>query len=309
MSHEEKDNWTPEQIIEFKNAGRFRIGSINAPRNFGVLGRGGPMPAADPQVAADTHLVAEGDSWFDYPPGTDLIDCLRNRGHRIDNFATHGDTLENMIFGTKCNEDCTPESSSIYRVLKRVGQIRPRVLLFSGGGNDVAGDEFGSFLNHSESGLSLLREEYVDYMMNTVFRAYYKSLIEKVKAVSPNTYIVTHGYGHTIPTGKGVRFLFRDWVGPWLLPALAQKRIEEPTRRFELVRTMIDTFNDLLKNLAQEHPSFIYVDLRRIIDPQSDWVNELHLRNSAFARAADEIHVAITNLPQQLGGVAGNMWN
>src|SRR5262245_2933500 len=34
------------------------------------------------------RLLAQGDSWFDYPPGTDLIDCVhRNHGHEIVNIA------------------------------------------------------------------------------------------------------------------------------------------------------------------------------------------------------------------------------
>ena len=34
------------------------------------------------------RLLAQGDSWFDYPPGTDLVDCLhRDHGHEIVNIA------------------------------------------------------------------------------------------------------------------------------------------------------------------------------------------------------------------------------
>lgn len=49
-----------------------------------------------------TKIVAEGDSWFDYFPGTDFIDCLRkHHGYYLEkNYAKAGDTLENMIYGT-----------------------------------------------------------------------------------------------------------------------------------------------------------------------------------------------------------------
>jgi hypothetical protein len=46
------------------------------------------------------RLLAQGDSWFDYPPGTDLIDCLhRNHGHEIVNIAVAGSTLNDEAYG------------------------------------------------------------------------------------------------------------------------------------------------------------------------------------------------------------------
>src|SRR5882724_2071065 len=50
--------------------------------------------AAPPADHRTFKLLAQGDSWFDYPPGTDLIDCLhRNHGHTITNIAVAGSTL------------------------------------------------------------------------------------------------------------------------------------------------------------------------------------------------------------------------
>ena len=281
----ERDSWSPEQVAEFKNRGRFRS-----------------VPFASVMSAAKVlqdkkHFVAEGDSWFDYPVGTDLIDCLRDRGYQIDNFAKAGDTLENMIFGSAVDGDYAPAASTIGRVLERIGEVKPRVFLFSGGGNDVAGDEFISFLNHRDSGLSDVREEYVEFMVEKVFRKCYEALISKVAATSPATYIVTHGYGHSLPTGKGVKFIFKTWAGPWLLPALAMKRITDPIRQKEIVAILIDALNGMLLDLSNKNEKFKYVDLRPILDPYTDWVNELHLRNSAYSRAAEKIDSVITTLP------------
>lgn len=281
----ERDSWTPEQVAEFKNRGRFRAVPVAS-----------VMPAAM-GLQASKHLVAEGDSWFDYPVGTDLIDCLRVRGYQIDNFAEAGDTLENMIFGSAIDGDYVPAASTIGRVLARIGEVKPRVFLFSGGGNDIAGDEFASFLNHRDSGMSDVRQEYMEFMVEKVFRKCYEALISKVEATSPATYIVTHGYGHSIPTGKGVKFIFKTWSGPWLLPALSMKRITEPIRQKEIVAILIDALNEMLQDLSTKHEKFKYVDLRPILDPYTDWVNELHLRNSAYSRAAEKIDSVITALP------------
>lgn len=290
--YEERDGWTSEQVAEFKNRGRFR-----AVPPAGLLAPTVTLTKAAATAAPPSnHLVAEGDSWFDYPVGTDLIDCLRSLGYKIDNFAKAGDTLENMIYGCAVDDNYTPAADTIGRVLMRIGELKPRVFLFSGGGNDVAGDEFASYLNHKSSGLPDLRNTYVSFMVNTVFRQYYEDLIAKVAATSPETYIVTHGYGHTIPTGKGVKLVFHTWAGPWLLPALAMKRITDPTRQNEIVAFLIDALNDLLKDLAGKHDRFKHIDLRPVIDPYKDWVNELHLRNSAYARAADEIDRVIKSI-------------
>jgi len=282
------DNMTDEEVAEFKQRGRQRGLQQVRDRTVELEAAGGPG-----------MLVAEGDSWFDYLPGTDIIDCLRNNhDHVIENYAQAGDTLENMIYGTGIDNRFQRVRPTIDTVLRRLGQLRPKALLFSGGGNDVAGEGFESYLNHKSSGLAPVREEFVQNIINEVFRKYYVDLIAKVSAVSPDTHIVVHGYGHTIPTGKGVNFLFIRFVGPWLKPALAKKGIFDENEQRLAVIHLIDTFNDMLADLAKNHPSnkFHHVDLRKVIDPNNDWVNELHLRNSAFARVAGLIDAKIQSI-------------
>jgi lysophospholipase L1-like esterase len=279
------DDWTDEEVADFKEEAR--------EKEISLEGASGGMETAFPAE----KIVAEGDSWFDYLPGTDIIDCLRSHyNYVIRNYAKAGDTLENMIYGTEIDSYFDRISPTIERVLKKIKALQPKVFLFSGGGNDIAGEEFASFLNHKSSGLPPLREDYVDTMVNTVFRKYFEDLISRVEAVSPATYIVTHGYGHTIPTGKGVTFLIFTFVGPWIRPALAKKGIFDKAEQRETVARMIDAYNNMLHQLAESNDSFIYVDLRHEIDPEDDWVNELHLKNSAYARVTDKIHKAISEL-------------
>src|SRR5262249_15730737 len=146
--------------------------------------------------------------------------------------------------GTGINKRFERVSPSIDMVLKRIRESNPRVFLFSGGGNDVAGEEFGSYLNHKNSGLPVLREEFVNDMINNVFRKYFEDLVTKVATASPQTHIVVHGYGHTAPTGEGVDVLFFTFAGPWLRPALAKKGIFNPDEQRNAVFSMIDKFNE-----------------------------------------------------------------
>lgn len=278
------DEWSDEKVAKFKEEGAelqevFGYKSLKASHSF----------FERPQI------VAEGDSWFDYLPGTDLIDCLRmHHGYSIKNYADAGDTLENMVYGTKFKSGSyLPSKPTIFSVLRKIEHIKPKVFLFSGGGNDIAGDEFGSFLNHAETGLPPLRNEYVDYMINNVFKKCCEDLISKVATVSPQTHIIMHGYGYTAPTGKAVSLLGFKFAGPWLRSALTEKRILDADIQARTVKVMIDSYNEMLKSLDKKYSFFHHVDLRPIIDANDDWVNELHLKNSAYARAADRIRDVI----------------
>lgn len=280
----EMDNLTSEEVALFKEQARNKEQKSIQTMTLKI--------AAPPAT-----LIAEGDSWFDYLPGTDVIDCLRNNHDLvIDNYAKAGDTLENMIYGTGINKRFERLSPSIDIVLKRIGELKPKVFLFSGGGNDVAGEEFESYLNHKNSGLPVLRVEFIDDMINNVFNKYFTDLLGKVAAVSPQTHVVVHGYGRTLPTGEGVDWLFFTFAGPWLRPALARKGIFDYVEQRKAVFMMIDKFNDMLEGLAKIHNKFHYVDLRDLIDPDCDWVNELHLKNSAFARVAQRINSVIQDI-------------
>ena len=69
------DRWTETQVAHFKKEALSK--SLQALKS----------PDDKPK-----RLVAEGDSWFDYGlAGTDLVDCLRDRGYHIKNFAARGD--------------------------------------------------------------------------------------------------------------------------------------------------------------------------------------------------------------------------
>jgi hypothetical protein len=282
----EMDNWTSEQVALFKEEANRKQQQKLRHQTF-VRGA-----KTSPEI-----LVTEGDSWFDYSPGVDIVDCLRNHhDYVIANHASAGDTLENMIYGTGINKSFERISSPIDIVLRRIHELKPKVFLFSGGGNDVVGEEFESYLNHRNSGLPVLREQLANDMISHVFRKYLEDLIYKIEAASPQTLIVAHGYGHTAPTGKGVDFFIFRWAGPWLKPALVKKGIFEINEQRTAVFAMVDKYNEMLKELARQYRSFRYIDLRNMIDPDRDWVNELHLRNSAYARVAKRIHEEIQAL-------------
>jgi hypothetical protein len=117
------------------------------------------------------NLLAQGDSWFDYPPGTDIIDCLHsNHGHNITNIAVAGSTVNDEaygpvpreMFGLPVGPRQSDDPDRITELVNRIQEDRPEALLLSAGGNDVAGNEFFSFINNSKSDLPPVNQEVLD---------------------------------------------------------------------------------------------------------------------------------------------------
>lgn len=127
-NYEEMDNWDSKKVAEFKETAKLKKTQASIGMEARLLEETTKKPG---------KIIAEGDSWFDYMPGTDLMDCLKNLfDYDIDNYATAGDTLENMIFGTRINKNFQRVTPQIETVLLRIQQVQPKVFLFSGGGND-----------------------------------------------------------------------------------------------------------------------------------------------------------------------------
>lgn len=259
--------------------------SIMGSPSLAGAGRTGPLG-----FRSGTSVVAQGDSWFDYLPGNDIIKALKRRGFIIKNYGSGGDTLENMLFGSTYRDGNWGRYPTEHlKVLESLKIIQPKFFLFSGGGNDIAGPELAPYLNHA--GLAPdkpLREDYLNFMFRQVFRASYEFMINSVSTAHPGVQIILHGYGHAIPTGKGV-VNFGPWrfVGPWLRPSLTAKGILDPRVQAGIIQRMIDVFNEMLAELAGSYPNVHYIDLRKLIVGH-DWVNELHLNRAGYEKVGDK---------------------
>ncbi|ABW32793.1 GDSL-type esterase/lipase family protein [Acaryochloris marina] len=243
--------------------------------------------------------IAEGDSWFDYPPSWiedpekgDLINQLNTfklgdeRKFNILRIAEAGDTLENMVFGNDLDKLGEPRKNQFLRTLALVRRYKPKFVLFSGGGNDVVGDGLEAFINHNmlKGKYGLLRDSYVDYILEEVFREIFETFISEILDIDDNIQILLHGYGYAIPDGKPVvgdeNFGF---IGPWMAPTFARKRIDFEDGQ-KIIIKLIDKFNILLKTIAHNNKNNVhYLDLREVIQ-QDDWANELHLTVTGYEK-------------------------
>lgn len=281
-SDEQLDRLTPEEIAQM-------ISELEANTLEFSLEATSPEPV----------LVAEGDSWFDYAPaGLDIIACLKQFfDYKIYNVSKAGDTLDNMAYGTAFDQRrWQRDRPPLEETLAAIEKHRPPVVLLSGGGNDIAGDALLSFLNHKISGLPPLRSDYTSFMLKDYFLRIFRFISNEIWKKDANIHIVVHGYGYPIPDGRAViRLLGFSFVGPWLRPALVAKGYEQRTEQQQIMRNLIDDFNSMLEQFAATDSRLHYVDLRSLIS-DSDWENELHLKNSGYRRVAGAFNQVIRPL-------------
>jgi lysophospholipase L1-like esterase len=233
-------------------------------------------------------LIAEGDSWFDYP----LQDVLRlledDHLYDVESVAHRGDCVEDMAHSKGQFE----EFARRLEKLLRDGKV-PRAVLLSGGGNDIAGDEFVILLNHAASTLPALNEDIVRGVIDVRLKEAYASIISGLTAITKSYLgrpipIVTHGYDYPVPDGRGVMGGWWKLPGPWLKPAFQRKGHGDLATNKVLIVQLIDRFNTMLAAVSAlpEFAHVHYLDLRGTLKHdatyKTHWANEMHPTATGF---------------------------
>ena len=254
---------------------------------------------AEPRERA--FIVAEGDSWFDYP-GTDVLDVLRrDYRYRVWSVAHRGDTLESMAYN----------SGQYRRFAERLLEAKedgktPKAILLSGGGNDVSGGALSVFLDPRPDGLNAMA---VDWFIGTRLRNALSTLLVGINSILAKEFkhhtvpLLVHGYAPPVPDGRG---FWGGWVflpGPWLRPSFDQKGYADRQRNIDLMSDLINRYNDMVKAVVNEQRDLgaKYVDLRDILSNdvkryRKDWRNELHPTPDGFRRIAKRFHEVIDGI-------------
>jgi lysophospholipase L1-like esterase len=257
-------------------------------------------------LAAPGLLVAEGDSWFDYPFFDILEELEEGYNYEIESVAHKGDTAEEMAYDPNQLAGLVRELEK----LKRAGRT-PRAVLLSGGGNDIAGREFALLLNHKQSGLPPVSAQILAGLVDERLRTAIVSLASAVTELCRHNFrskipILIHGYDYPVPDGRG--YLGGFWIlpGPWLEPGFRQKGYQDLQERVDVMVTLIDRFNALLGSVAGgvglEHVE--YVDLRGALSNElqgrkykSWWSDELHPTEKGFTEIAGRFDQVLRRLP------------
>jgi hypothetical protein len=248
-------------------------------------------------------LIAEGDSWFDYP----LNDVLRiledNHAYDVESVAHRGDRVEEMAYGMGELEELTRRLEKLVRQ-----NVIPKAVLLSGGGNDVAGEEFGMLLNHARSAVAGLNQQVISGLIDERIRTAYVTVLVAVTEVCERRLnrrlpILVHGYDYPVPDGRG--FMGGWWAlpGPWLEPGFREKGFDNMTDRVRLIKQLIDRFNSMLENVAgmSEFSHVQYIDLRNTLATGANyktyWANELHPTQKGFELVSNRFAEALERLP------------
>ncbi|CAH0353153.1 hypothetical protein [Aquabacterium sp. CECT 9606] len=259
-----------------------------------VAGRAPRSPATAPAGFVPLQILAEGDSWFDYPPFAikgGLVPRLERRlGVPILNLAKAGDEVRFML------------GVEQYKLLaEHLQNGCPAggawdVLLFSGGGNDIVDNPMALWIKDwdatqpPESHLHTLRFA----AALSLVRAGYEDLIAMRDRLSPTTSLVFHGYDFAIPDGRGVCF---NALGPWMKPAFDLRGFPSQEARAAVVRVMLATFAMEIQALAGAHPHVTFVNGQGLLpNLASWWHNELHPSSGGYDVHAGNFYASLKQL-------------
>jgi hypothetical protein len=241
------------------------------------------------------RILAEGDSCFDYPlpvpTGDGVIHQLQTLlGYSIANMAYYGLEVEQMM-GLAIRQEIISRLSD--------PNMRYDALLFSGGGNDLVGDQFCIWLKEVTPvppPAQLLDLAAVGAILS-LLEAEYRELIRLRDKFSPQTVIFVNEYDFPPVTGKGV-----CGKGPWLKPSLdyVYKQLgvinPNPNDEFVVVKTLLQQFAAMLGRIAADPTvtRFVVVPTQGTLKPDpTDWQNEIHPTSGGFTKIAKKFQTAL----------------
>jgi hypothetical protein len=236
-------------------------------------------------------LLAEGDSWFQYPAFLeDTIDhlqadynilCLSAAGDELRTIATNAEYWDHL------------------KHLRERG-VTIRAFLLSAGGNDIVGDELADILVDFTPGSTadqLLNENAVASKFSQIETGY-RTIIEKVRSQFPNLPIIFHGYDYAIPRpDQGFHIPPLDG---WLGDPMRKRNIPDGPIQAEIVRLLIDQINTTLSGFDEGEPNGMagvhYIDNRNVISKPKQWHDELHPTDDGFKLIAKKFKGELTQL-------------
>ncbi|WP_373511737.1 SGNH/GDSL hydrolase family protein, partial [Persicitalea sp.] len=236
------------------------------------------------------RLVAEGDSWFQYPIILqDTLDQLY-KVYAIRSFAEAGDTLENYL------------KTKDKQYLNAIGEEDAKFFLVSGGGNDVLGDQFQHFLREVPDADDYTPRKYLNQKMFEQLDkldALYIQMFDELLARYPDLHILLHCYDYLIPVDTNIPGNKKksSWTGKHMVG----KGIAPQKERETLIRYIVDEFAGRLTALTQKaeyQDRVTFVDTRGLV-PRTLWFDEIHPNNAGYQIVADKFIGEIERIKAQ----------
>ena len=214
------------------------------------------------------RMVSEGDSWFQHPLVTDVIDHL-GRVYAIHCVAAAGDTLRNI--------------QKMGEYLDDIERQKPAFFLLSGGGNDILGDQFRTYLQDNPDMSGPMGENPRRFLKDELFaeldslQDVYGTVFGLLQTNHPGLHILVHGYDYIIPlsvTNKG-------WLGRYMI----EKGINRQEDRQAVISLILNEFNARMKTVAAPFPNVSYINALNTVRP-NQWYDEIHPNADGFQQVA-----------------------
>jgi hypothetical protein len=248
----------------------------------------GAQPRLKPLV-----MLAHGDSWFDYPlsgndlslQDTDIIAQLRGMG-----------SVNPVILNVSHHGDATTDEMSLPKQERMISSLqdpsnwmesgKPDAILFSGGGNDVVGDQFCIYVDYALPNANGLNTERFEKALRAVEASYLDLFVFRDR-YAPGVPIIAHCYDFPIPNG-----IHPVCAGPWLKPSLDYCGWDL-AKGTEIVHKALLAFKNMLSQLAADGANnFFMINTQGSLSP-ADWANELHPYPNGFKAIAERFAAAL----------------
>jgi hypothetical protein len=263
----------------------------------------GAAPLAEAHAASAGFLVGAGDSWFDYP-FHDVLKILHDEyGYNVESTSHKGDPVESVAY-------LGGQIDGLSRMFQKIlaQGATPKAVLLSGGGDDIAGNEFGMLLNNKNSPIKGWNTDVLKGVIEDRIAAAYVVMFNGIDRLS-NQYanrtlpILVHGYDYPVPDGRGFLGGWGPLPGPWLQPGFREKNFDDLQETIALMHDAIDQFNVMLMQLTTMPPfaHVKYVNLRGTLRTDASykdwWANELHPTEQGFQAVTARFAQVIQALP------------
>jgi hypothetical protein len=265
-------------------------------------GRANVMALGAAAPTAPLVMLAHGDSWFDYPLSGN--DASLTHTDVIAQLGTMG-AINPVILNISHYGDATTDELSLPKQQRMIEALqdpdnwmsagKPDAILFSGGGNDIAGDQFCIFLDYAVPGSTGLDATRFKEALGMV-EASYQDLFAFRDRYAAGVPILGHCYDFPIPNG-----VHPICAGPWLKPSLDYCGWTNLTQTTAICHQALVDFNALLTGLAATAANnFILIGTQGVLQP-SDWANELHPFPDGFKKIAAPFVTALqTKFPGRI---------
>jgi hypothetical protein len=260
-------------------------------RHQRALSRLRATTGVSPRVAPPLILLAHGDSWFDYPldgnrwpsANTDIIAQLADLGlppPRILNISHYGDATTDELALSKQQRLIAVLSESANWLTGK-----PDAILFSGGGNDIVGEQFCIYLNDKGASAPALDPDRFSARLASI-RASYSELFLFRDRYAPGVPILGHCYDYARPMWR-----HPPCAGPWIIPSLKFAGWTA-AEGLKIVHAALDEFKAMLLGLAGSTSGFTVIPTQGVLT-KTDWANELHPYPPGFKSLAEVFLTAL----------------